>query len=281
MKKVSVIIPCYNHSQFIEEAISSVANQTYKNIEIVCIDDGSTDNSIEIVQNILTNTSNIKLIKQENQGVIKARNAAISISNGDYILPLDADDKIAPTYIEKAVDILDKNPQIGIVYCNAQYFGNKTGKWQLPDFDKNEIIFANQIFSCALFRKLDFDNAGKYKEYMNKGLEDWDLWLTFIENGLSAYKIEETLFFYRVQNKESRTNLANSNLQELNKSILNKHLNLYLNNDRFYQKVFAPNLSKKIKKYKKLLHLGIYVILLEFLIVLIILFNSVQGNSIL
>lgn len=281
MKKVSVIIPCYNHSQFIEEAINSVINQTYKNIEIICIDDGSSDNSIETIQNILANTPNIKLIKQENQGVIKARNTAISVSSGDYILPLDADDKIAPTYIEKAVDILDKNPQIGIVYCTAQCFGNKTRKWKLPDFDKNEIIFANQIFSCALFRKLDFDNAGKYKEYMNKGFEDWDLWLTFIENGLSAYKIEETLFFYRVQNKESRTNFANSNLLELNRSILNNHLNLYLNSDKFYQKVFAPNLSKKIKKYKKLLHCSIYAILLEFLIILIILFNSVQGNSIL
>ena len=281
MKKVSVIIPCYNHGQFIEEAINSVVNQTYENIEIICIDDGSSDNSIEIIQNILKSTPNIKLIKQENQGVVKARNTAISASNGDYILPLDADDKIAPTYIEKAVDILDKFPEIGIVYCNAEYFGNKTGKWKLPDFDKNEIIFANQIFSCALFRKLDFDNAGKYKEYMNKGLEDWDLWLSFIENGLKVYKIDETLFFYRLQNQESRTDLANSNLQELNKSILNNHLNLYLNNDKFYQKVFAPNLSKKIKKYKKLLHWCICGIFLEILIILIILFYSVQGNSIL
>lgn len=281
MKKVSVIIPCYNHGQFIEEAINSVVNQTYENIEIICIDDGSSDNSIEIIQNILKSTPNIKLIKQENQGVVKARNTAISASNGDYILPLDADDKIAPTYIEKAVDILDKFPEIGIVYCNAEYFGNKKGKWKLPEFDKNEIIFANQIFSCALFRKLDFDNAGKYKEYMNKGLEDWDLWLSFIENGLKVYKIDETLFFYRLQNQESRTDLANSNLQELNKSILNNHLNLYLNNDKFYQKVFAPNLSKKIKKYKKLLHWCICGIFLEILIILIILFYSVQGNSIL
>ena len=277
MKKVSVIIPCYNHGQFIEEAINSVVNQTYENIEIICIDDGSSDNSIEIIQNILTNTSNIKLIKQENQGVIKARNAAISVSSGDYILPLDADDKIAPTYIEKAVDILDKFPEIGIVYCNAEYFGNKKGKWKLPEFDKNEIIFANQIFSCALFRKLDFDNAGKYKEYMNKGLEDWDLWLTFIENGLSTYKIEETLFFYRLQNKESRTDLANSNLQELNKSILNNHLKLYLNNYKFYQKVFAPNLSKKIKKYKSLTIILIFssiLLLISMLMIILIFYKN-------
>ena len=130
MKKVSIIITCYNKEKYVKETIESALNQTYKNLEIVCIDDASTDNSRNILKELKLKYNNIILLEEnKNIGVVRARNKAIEIANGEYILPLDADDIIEPTYVSKAVDILDKNPQIGIVYCKAKFFGIKNENW--------------------------------------------------------------------------------------------------------------------------------------------------------
>ena len=115
-KKVSIIIPCYNQGRFVGEAIQSSLNQTYKNIEIVCVNDCSADNSSEIIKDFAKKYKNILFFDlTENKGVINARNLAIEACRGDYILPLDADDTIEPTYVEKAIQILDKK-QVFYIY---------------------------------------------------------------------------------------------------------------------------------------------------------------------
>ena len=132
-KKVSLIIPCYNQSKYVEEEINSALSQTYKNTEIICINDGSTDESAQVIENCAKNNQKIIFInRKENKGVVTARNTAIEAATGEYILPLDADDTIEPTYVEKAARILDANPQIGIVYCRAKLFGAQNGEWTLP-----------------------------------------------------------------------------------------------------------------------------------------------------
>lgn len=249
MKKVSVIIPCFNQGKYVKDAIESVLNQTYKNIEIICVNDGSSDNSSEILSQI----KNITFIDlKENKGVINARNLAIDNCSGDYILPLDADDLIETTYIEKAVEILENKPEIGIVYCKARFFGQKEGEWKLPEFNPEDFIYANCIFNCALFRKDDFYRAGKYKENMKDGCEDWDLWLSFIELNLKPYRIDEILFNYR-QYQNTRTTSANKST-EWKKSLIGNHVELYLSHNSFIEKVFAPKieLKEKLKKSKKL-----------------------------
>ena len=119
---VSVIIPCFNQGCFINDAVKSVLNSSYQNIEIIIVNDGSTDFlTNEVLKGF--NDERIKVINQTNQGVCAARNNGINEANGEFILPLDADDKIAPLYIEKAVKVLHENPKIGIVYCDAESFG--------------------------------------------------------------------------------------------------------------------------------------------------------------
>lgn len=130
MKKISVIIPFYNHSEYLLDAVKSVVNSTYKNLEILVVNDGSTEKTPQEIQSMLMPFDNVILINQENSGVCAARNNGIIKASGEYILPLDADDRIADTYIEKAVSILDQNPDIDIVYCEAEFFGtgqNKNG----------------------------------------------------------------------------------------------------------------------------------------------------------
>jgi len=206
---------------------------------------------------------------KENKGVINARNMAIDASSGEYILPLDADDKIESTYVEKAVEILENKPEIGIVYCRANFFGQKTGEWHLPEFNLNDFLYDNCIFNCALFRKDDFYRTGKYKENMKDGCEDWDLWLSMIELGLKPYRIDEFLFNYR-QHKNSRTTHVAKSTQ-WKKELFKNHLDLFLENEKFTDNIFsnANKLKNKIKKYKKLFKETLFISIILILIQII------------
>ena len=253
MKKVSVIIPCYNQAQFVEEAILSALHQTYQNIEIVCINDGSTDNSSEVIQKLAQKYRQIVFFdEKENKGVIESRNIAINAASGEYILPLDADDTIEPEYIEEAVKVLDNNPDIGIVYSKARLFGSKNEKWKLLDYSKSNILYENCIFVSVLFRKKDFIALGGYKEYMKDGYEDWDLWLSFVENRFNVHRINKILFNYRKYKGANRSAQINKpKMINIYKNILKNHIKLYMEDESFAANVFLTT-KNKLKKYKKL-----------------------------
>lgn len=276
MKKVSIIIPVYNQSSFLRESAESALLQTYNNIEIIIINDGSTDETANIAKNIeKNNPGKIKFFNfSNNRGVIFARNFGIENASGDYILPLDGDDIIEPTYVEKAVNILEKNPNVGIVYPKARLFGYENKVWKLPEAKTENIIFSNCIFACALFRKDDFLKAGKYSEDFNNGYEDWDLWLSFFELGLEPYRINEILFNYRQYKKGGRNSFAIANATNLQKKILKRHINLYLQNDAFIKAIFTPGFEKfpkKIKKYRKIYQILLPVCIVELSIILMLL----------
>lgn len=154
-KLVSIIIPCFNQEKFITDAIMSAENQTYKDIEIVFIDDCSTDGSLEVVNELKKKYTNIVVLKNEtNLGVVDSRNKAIDVAKGFYILPLDGDDTIEPTYIENAVKVFEEKPDVGFVYCKARKFGAVNEYWNLPKFNKESFIFANCIVNSSLFKNL-------------------------------------------------------------------------------------------------------------------------------
>ena len=277
-KKVSIIIPCYNHGAYVKDALGAAVNQTYANIEIICINDGSTDNTREAVRQFMADHKDIIFIDNSvNQGVIAVRNQAIEASSGDYILPLDADDMIDPTYVEKATKILDKNPQIGVVYCKTRLFGDKDEELVLPPFSM-DILFSNCVNNCALFRKSDFLEVGKYKAYMKNGLEDWDLWLSFLEKGCQFFRIEEPLLLYRQYKGPSRSDLACSHLEELFQNIVRHHPKLYLTSDTCIRRIFKQDYEPKYRKYKKLWHLALAVIVVEMLALLFILYRWPVAN---
>lgn len=160
MKKVSVIIPCFNQGQYLKEALASVQASSYRNIEIVVVNDGSNDIITQTIINKILNVSNIKTITTENLGVCNARNIGIKAATGEYILPLDADDKIHPSYIEKAVSILENYSDIGIVYCKAEMFGSVNKKWDLKPANTLNMLIQNRIFSSAMYRKTKFIEIG-------------------------------------------------------------------------------------------------------------------------
>lgn len=272
MPKVSIIIPCYNQGKYVAEAINSALRQTFKDIEIVCVNDGSTDNSVEIIKSFENKYKNfIFLNNEENRGVIYSRNFAIKNCNGTYILPLDADDIIEPTYVEKAVKILDNNPNIGIVYCKAKIFGNYDKYWNLKPFNKSDILYENCIFCSALFRKSDFLKIGGYNNNMKYGCEDYDLWLSFIEQGLEVFQINEILFSYRQYDETSRTTISLKNKKENWNNLIKNHINLYLNDENFLERLIFSNpikTNKKYKKYKKMFNKLFPITIIELIIII-------------
>lgn len=199
MPKVSVVIPCYNHGEFLMETLDSVQAQTFTDFEIIVINDGSTDAAtIELLQSLkLAKTSVIHTV---NRGVSAARNRGIEEADGEYILPLDADDLISPAYLELAVNVLDANSEVAVVYGERILFGEREGIEPLPGYDPRALLIDNCIYPAALFRKDDWMSVGGYSEKMTYGWEDWEFWISLSELNKQVVKIPEIYFFYRVRN---------------------------------------------------------------------------------
>lgn len=226
MPKVSVIIPCYNQENYLKDAIESLKGD-YTDYEVIVINDGSTNpNAQDVIESVCK--SGIKLINQANQGVCFSRNNGIDIAQGEYILPLDADDKIDNRYLKEAVDILDNNPDIGIITCDAEFFGERSGLVNLKEPAVFNMLSQNQIHNTSMFRKSDWLKVGGYKEEFFEGCEDWDFWLSLIEAGVGVYKINKVYFWYR-KHIVSRTNraLEFNNYCSIRRKIVRNHKNLY------------------------------------------------------
>jgi len=244
--KVSIIVPCYNQAQFLDEALQSVLDQTYSNWECFIVNDGSTDDTASIVKDWLTKDKRFCYLEQENKGVSNARNSGIARSEGEFILPLDADDKISSNYFQLALDEFVKNPDLKIVYCNAKKFGEESGVWTLPPFSYANLAKENVIFSSALYKKDDWKRIGGYDENMDKGLEDWEFWIALIKNGGEVKKIKNFCFFYRIKGASRNKKLNKNEFTELENYLSVKHAAFFVNELGSF-----PILSKKIEKISK------------------------------
>lgn len=255
MDKVSVIMPCFNDGLYIKEAIASVLNQTYQNIEIVIIDDGSDDPiTIQIINEI--DDTRIKVLHSKRLRPAGARNYGIREATGKYILPVDSDDKIEPTYIEKAVDILEHNHDIGVVYCYADLFGVQSGRWQLPDYDFRTMLLDNIVFVTAMFYKEDWELVGGFNTKMKAGMEDYDFWLSLLEIGREIHQIPEVLFHYRIKPISRTTQFQDdcTSKQETYRQIYYNHPKLYEKYRDEYAIVLRDALIEQVhlrQKYEK------------------------------
>jgi len=226
---VSVIIPCYNQGHFLEEAVDSVLCQTWQDFEIIVVNDGSTD---LFTNQFLANYKSEKttVLITENQGLAAARNNGIRQAVGKYILPLDADDRIGPEYLERAVQILNNNPEVGIVYCKARLFGAVETEWNLPEYSLPEMLQDNLIFCTALFHRADWEMVGGYDSGMVYGWEDYDFWLSLIEQNRRVYQIPEQLFFYRVASDSMVRSKEKWQKVAMFKRIFERHPALFMQN---------------------------------------------------
>lgn len=197
MDKVTVYITNYNYGKYISEAIESVLNQTYTNIELIIIDDGSTDNSKEII-NKYSSQFEIKVIFQKNKGLNVSNNIALSIATGKYLMRLDADDYLKYNAIQKLVETLDENPDYGLVF--PDYFivdedGNEINVIKRHNFEEVTLHDQPAHGACTLVRISFLRKVGGYYEAF-RCQDGYDLWLKFISN-YQICNVNEPLFYYR------------------------------------------------------------------------------------
>ncbi len=201
---VSVIVPCYNHEKYIEECLLSILNQTYKNIELIVIDDGSKDNSVHIIK-ALQARYNFVFEMQQNAGVSKTlNNAIIKYATGKYIAILASDDYWALNKLEKQIDYFEKNSQFGLVCARAKIVNDQSEivKDLHPElfngrFSFNEIALGKCMIPAltVVIKKDVFDKVGLFDESL--AIEDLDMWLR-IANVFAVGFVDDYLGFYRI-----------------------------------------------------------------------------------
>ncbi len=200
---VSVITPAYNTAEYIAETLDSVLASDYANIEVIVVDDGSSDNTVNIVKEYMARDERVRLICQANAGPSRARNNAVEHALGEYILPVDSDDIISKHFIGAAVEAIEADSDIMVVTCRCEFFGNRVGEWKFADFKLSSLATENQLPATSLYRRRDWERIGGYNEQII-AREDWAFWIAMLKDGGDVVKLPEVGLYYRVRTASKR-----------------------------------------------------------------------------
>jgi teichuronic acid biosynthesis glycosyltransferase TuaG len=203
---VSIIIPTYNATSYIEEAVGSALNQTYKNIEVVIVDDGSTDGTRSVLDPYIKEKK-IIYVRQDNKGLAGARNTGMRAAHGEFIALLDSDDMFLPNKIERQVGYLIDHPECGVSYCNIAHFyeeePEKLLKLSYEYYSGDEVFpqllqenFINPL--TVVLRRSAIDQVGLFDESYKRS-EDWEYWVRLAYRGVRFCYVPEVLAKYRMR----------------------------------------------------------------------------------
>lgn len=226
MPKVSVIIPSYNLGKYLGETLTSVLAQTFGDWECLIVENGSTDDSVSVASTFCAKDARFRLIQLPgNAGVAVARNSGLDEAAGEYVLFLDADDLIMPGYMAAAVEALDADPSLMLVYGRGERFGAET-QWELPPFSMDMMLASNCLYISCFFRK---KQAVRFDPAFKTGFEDWDFWLSFLEQEESpkVLQLPALCFRYRTRRRSRNAGVTEEALKEIRKRLWEKHKALY------------------------------------------------------
>lgn len=245
---VSIIVPCYKQAQYLPEALDSVLSQSYQNWECIIVDDGSPDDTAKVAQKYCEKDNRFKYVFQENSGLSSARNSGIKNAIGEFILPLDSDDKMASSYVEKCVEIFNSDSSVKVVTCYGQYFGMKDSVFGTDEYKYENFIWRRFLFFCTtMFRKSDFDKTPGFNPNMKYGMEDFDFWLSIIGSNDKVVQIPEPLFFYRIKDISMNVSMQ-EHLKESYRQVVLNHLDVF---SPYFERLFDyPFLEYKINRYE-------------------------------
>lgn len=258
---VSVIIPCYNAEKYVEQAVCSIMNQTYKNLEILIIDDCSTDHSFEILQRLASEDYRITLVKNDkNLKIVKTLNKLVCKARGKYIARMDADDISALNRLEKQVDFMENNPEYGICGTKAWRIDSQNmiiGRSLLPQGNE-EIQIASKFF-CIFYHPSVIIRSEIFKQnlYNENYLyaEDLELWQRLLQI-TKAYNLNDNLLFYRLLKTSASNNSTSGSIQKLrtNELCAESNFNLLknINNKTFVGMIIWNKLRTNIQIRKQL-----------------------------
>lgn len=218
---VTIVIPCYNYGEYVSEAIESALNQTVLPKKIIVINDGSTDNSKQIIDKY-SNNKLVDIIHKDNSGVIDTKNLGIKLSRTYWTVFLDADDKLSITFIEKTLK-MSRNGSKDIVYTDMRLFGAVDDTFKAKSFSVHTLLKTNYINNSALIKTSLLKQVGGYKTEMSHGLEDWELYVTLVEADAKPQYLPLPLVYYR-QHKGALSRNANVIYKEKQLILLIKSL---------------------------------------------------------
>ncbi len=220
---LSIIIPCYNHGQYLEQLLPQLQKQSFNGFEIIVVDDGSSDEaSLAAVQRLEDRAiRDLRILRQAHQGVVAARNRAIWLASGKYIFPLDADDTIDQSFVEKALLTLEASGPQCFVYPWSRVRGQSDFVLKNKPTHPLSVLHENLIQGPVIPKWL-FQMTGGYHPAMNPGYEDWELYVNLVKHGAVGKVIPEILYHYR-QHPGSRDQRARERYEILRHRIQYRH----------------------------------------------------------
>lgn len=215
MKKISIIVTCYNHEEYIAQCLKSIYNQTYSNLELVVINDGSTDDSDLVIKNILLESpfETTHYISRENKGVCYSRNEGLDWVTGDYVLIVDSDNFLENNHVELCVEELEKSG-LDIAYCSQKNAVTGGIVNEVPEFSLGRLISANYIDTCSLIRVSKIEDTRFDLALTGRSMEDYDFFLSLVTKGAKPIKIQNLYLNYRLS-KGSMNNRAENHLKRI------------------------------------------------------------------
>ena len=226
---ISVVIPCYNDGMYITETVEKTKAQTYKNIEIIIVNDGSTDAHTIKTLDALHLQDGVTVLHKENGKMSSARNYGVAHAKGRYIVTLDADDYFEKTFFSIAKNLLDTHDNYVAVSCYMKNFGLNKKKFKPRGGNVYNFLFSNQCPSCAMLKKTDWDLVNGYDEEMVLGYEDWEFYLRLTaKTNKEVHIIPKYLYNYRQTSESTLKNISDPNASTIIDYIVNKHPELYL-----------------------------------------------------
>ena len=244
---VSVVIPCFDAGAHLIEAVDSALAQTLLELEVIVVDDGSTDPETLLALEEVERRDRVAVLRQENAGVASARNRGLEAARGAYFFALDADDRIEPPYLAEAVGALESDPSLGIVYCRGRLFGDEEGSWVLGDFAPESMLIHNVIPASSVYRLADARQVGGYDTGMKHGREDHDFNLRILGLGRSVLRLEGEYFWYR------RHGLTRNTVIGLDRDKwAQTYARMFRNNLEFYAEHAEPLFRDYIRQHDEL-----------------------------
>ena len=207
---VSIIIANYNYGRFLGEAIQSALDQTYPAVEVILVDDGSTDDSLEVAARYP-----VRVFPRPNGGVSAARNFGVAQSRGEFVLFLDSDDVYEPRTVELLLAaLLAAPPRVAYAYCQMHFFGNEESIWPSRPFDPRVLVKGPFVNICSLVRRGVFEAVGGFDQSWNPTWEDAELWMRMLYHGFHGVLVPEPLHRYRCHGP-SRNGISREQLDML------------------------------------------------------------------
>ena len=223
-----MLIPCFNHGQYVDEAVDSVLSQNRRDVEIIIVNDGSTDPTTNDLLHTYPRPAT-RVIEIEHTGLAAARNRGLREARGRYVCALDADDRLAPGCLDRTTSVLDQHDDLAFVSFWLETFGDEQWVWRQERCDFPTLLGECTVCTAALVRREAVLAVGGYDEQMpEQGYEDWDLWVSLVARGHVGTIVPEVLFYYRrtAGSMSTVSNVGDAHLT-LMRYLVDKHRDSY------------------------------------------------------